>query len=68
MQANRIRTLLIDDSAFMRKVIGDIIKSDSSLELVGIAHNGKDGCQMAVELKADVVITDMVMPDFDGVY
>lgn len=68
MQATRIRTLLIDDSAFMRKVISDIIHTDNSIELIGIARDGKQGCQMALELKPDVVITDMVMPDFDGLH
>lgn len=65
---NRIRTLLIDDSAFMRKVISDIISSDTNIELIGVANNGQQGTQMALELKPDVVITDMVMPDYDGVY
>jgi two-component system chemotaxis response regulator CheB len=68
MPYSRIRTVLIDDSAFMRKVIGDIINSDESIELVGVAKNGHEGCEMALELKPDVVITDMVMPDYDGVY
>jgi two-component system, chemotaxis family, protein-glutamate methylesterase/glutaminase len=68
MPSNRIRAILIDDSAFMRKVISDIINSDDSIELVGVAHNGQQGCKMAFELKPDVVITDMVMPDYDGVY
>jgi len=64
--SNRIRTLLIDDSAFMRKVIGDIISSDSSLDLIGIARGGQQGLDMTLQLKPDVVITDMVMPDVDG--
>lgn len=64
----RIRTLLIEDSAFMRKVIGDIIRSDDSLDLVGIANNGREGSAMALELKPDVVITDMIMPEYDGMY
>jgi len=68
MSASRIRTLLIDDSAFMRKVIADIIQSDNSIELVGVANNGQEGCQMAMDLNPDVVITDMVMPEYDGVY
>ncbi len=68
MSSDRIRTLLIDDSAFMRKVIGDIIQNDASLELVGIANEGLNGTNMALELKPDVVITDMVMPDYDGMY
>jgi two-component system chemotaxis response regulator CheB len=68
MPATRIRTLLIDDSAFMRKVIGDIIRNDDSLDLVGVANDGRQGSAMALELKPDVVITDMVMPDYDGMY
>jgi two-component system, chemotaxis family, protein-glutamate methylesterase/glutaminase len=68
MTSNRIRTILIDDSAFMRKVISDIIQKDDSIELIGTANNGKQGCQMVMDLNPDVVITDMVMPDFDGVY
>jgi two-component system chemotaxis response regulator CheB len=68
MTSGRIRTVLIDDSAFMRKVISDIINTDESIELVGIAKDGQQGTQMTFDLKPDVVITDMVMPDYDGVY
>ena len=68
MPASKIRTVLIDDSAFMRKVISDIINSDDSIELVGVANNGQQGLQMTVDLRPDVVITDMVMPDYDGMY
>jgi len=68
MPTSKIRTVLIDDSAFMRKVISDIINTDDSIELVGVANNGQQGLQMTVELKPDVVITDMVMPDYDGMY
>ena len=65
---SRIRTVLIDDSAFMRKVISDIIRADTSIELVGVANDGLQGSEMALTLKPDVVITDMVMPEYDGMY
>jgi two-component system chemotaxis response regulator CheB len=68
MSSPPIRTVLIEDSAFMRKVIGDILKTDDSVQLVGVANNGREGLQMALNLKPDVVITDMVMPDYDGMY
>jgi two-component system chemotaxis response regulator CheB len=68
MPSHRIRTVLIDDSAFMRKVIGDIIRTDETIELVGIANDGMRGSEMVMELKPDVVITDMVMPDYDGLF
>lgn len=68
MPSNKIRTILIDDSAFMRKVISDIINTDDSIELVGVANDGQQGFQMTLELNPDVVITDIVMPDFDGLF
>ena len=68
MTSNRIRTILIDDSAFMRKVIGDIIRADDAIELIGIARDGQQGFQMTMDLAPDVIITDIVMPDFDGVF
>lgn len=64
----RIRTILIDDSPFMRKVIGDILSSDSEIDLVGTAADGMEGSAMALDLKPDVVVTDMVMPAYDGMY
>lgn len=64
----RIRTLLIDDSPFMRQVIGDILVSDQDIELIGVAVNGKEGSDMAIQLHPDVVVTDMVMPQYDGMY
>lgn len=68
MPSSRIRTVLIEDSAFMRKVITDIIHSDDSIELVGVARNGHEGSEMALSLKPDVIITDMMMPGHDGLY
>lgn len=66
--SKKIRTLLIDDSAFMRKIISDLVQTDEQIELIGVAKNGKEGSEMALDLKPDVVITDMVMPDHDGLY
>lgn len=39
------KILVIDDSAFMRRVISDIITSDSRCEVIGTARNGKDGLE-----------------------
>jgi len=66
--ANRVRAILVDDSPFMCKVIGDIIRQDDSIELVGTASNGRTGSELAMAIKPDVVITDMVMPEFDGMF
>lgn len=66
--SQRIRTLVIEDSAFMLKVITDILCSDAEIDLVGTASNGKDGSDLALKLRPDVVITDMMMPEYDGMY
>lgn len=68
MSGRRIKTFLIEDSAFMRKVIADILSADDDIMLVGTATNGKEGSDMVMELQPDVVITDMIMPDYDGMY
>src|SRR6187399_2705979 len=68
MIETRIRTLLIDDSSFMRKIISDIISSDENIELIGSASNGKEGVQLINELRPDVIVTDMIMPEYDGLY
>jgi two-component system, chemotaxis family, protein-glutamate methylesterase/glutaminase len=66
--ATKIRTLLIEDSAFMRRLIGDIIRNDETLELIGVAKNGHEGTELTKQLKPDVLVTDMVMPEYDGLY
>lgn len=68
MVSKRIRTLLVDDSAIMRKLIRDLLSTDESIELVGTANNGLAGSELTLELKPDVVITDMVMPEYDGLF
>ncbi|WP_411955467.1 protein-glutamate methylesterase/protein-glutamine glutaminase [Alkalibacillus sp. S2W] len=60
------RVLVIDDSAFMRKVISDIINDDSSLEVIGTARNGEDGLKKVEKLNPDVVTLDIEMPIMDG--
>jgi len=61
-----IRVLVTDDSAFMRRVIKEMIDSDPMLEVVGVARNGREGLDMAKSLKPDVITLDIEMPDMDG--
>jgi len=63
-----ISTLIVDDSALMRILLSDILKADPGIELLGTAKNGKDGVEKARMLDPDVIISDMIMPDYDGVY
>ncbi len=62
----KIRVLLVDDSAFMRKVISDMLANSEDIEVVGTAKNGKDGIYKTIELKPDVVTLDIEMPVMDG--
>jgi two-component system chemotaxis response regulator CheB len=61
-----IRVLVVDDSAFMRRVIGDAISSQPDLELAGFAHNGLDALVKVEQLQPDVVSLDVEMPEMDG--
>lgn len=60
------RALVVDDSAFMRKLIADYLNSDPHLEVVGVARNGKDAIDKLIVLKPDVVTLDVEMPVMDG--
>jgi two-component system chemotaxis response regulator CheB len=62
-----IRTLIVDDSAFVRKVVREMLSTSPSIEVVGMARNGNDALAMVEELKPDVVTCDLSMPELDGV-
>ncbi len=62
-----VRVLVVDDSAFARKVIGDTLRGDPRFEVVGIARDGLEALEKISELKPDVVTLDLVMPNLDGV-
>ncbi len=62
----RIRVLVVDDSALMRKLIPAILARDSSIEVVGTAMDGAFALKKIEELKPDVVTLDLEMPRMDG--
>jgi two-component system chemotaxis response regulator CheB len=66
--AGKIKILLIEDSGFMRILLSDLLRRDENIELIATATNGLDGVEKVKNLKPDVVITDMVMPQYDGLY
>lgn len=61
-----IRVLVVDDSAFMRRVIGEAVASQADLELAGTAINGLDALVKVEQLNPDVVTLDVEMPEMDG--
>lgn len=58
--------LVVDDSAFMRKVLGGIISSDPQLQVCGEARDGRDAIAQLDSLKPDVISMDINMPHMDG--
>ena len=66
MTTPRIRVLVVDDSAFARKVLVEILKRESDIEVVGIARDGLDALEQTSELQPDVLTLDLMMPGLDG--
>lgn len=64
--ANLKKVLVVDDSAFMRRVISDIINDDPRCETIGTAANGKEALDKIKELQPDVISLDIQMPVMDG--
>jgi two-component system chemotaxis response regulator CheB len=62
----KTRVLIVDDSAFMRKVLEEIIRTDPKLEVVGQAKDGREAITMAQSLQPDVMTMDINMPRMDG--
>ncbi len=56
----------MDDSAFMCKVLQEIINSDPQLEVAGQARDGRDAVALAESLRPDVITMDINMPHVDG--
>ncbi len=67
MAPPRIRVLVVDDSAFARKVLGESLRSNPLVEVVGTARDGLEALEKIAALKPDVVTLDLVMPNLDGI-
>ena len=62
-----IRVLVVDDSAFVRKVVTQMLTRSPAIEVVGTARDGEDALQLAERLRPDVITLDLVMPRMSGV-
>ena len=61
-----VRVLVVDDSAVVRKVLGDVLNANSGTTLAGTAASGEAALSKIDELKPDVVTLDIEMPGMNG--
>jgi DNA-binding NarL/FixJ family response regulator len=64
--SDRIRILIVDDHAVVRKGLAMVLRLEPDIEIVGEAENGRTGLQAARSLDPDIVLADLVMPEVDG--
>ena len=62
-----IKVLVVDDSSFFRRRVSEIINSESRLEVIDVAVNGREAVEKAKTLKPDVITMDIEMPVMDGI-
>ena len=66
MEEQKIRVVIVDDSAFMRIALERMLKEDPTIQIVGSAGNGIEAIERVGRLKPDVVTMDVEMPLMDG--
>ncbi len=64
--SRKIRVLVVDDSAFVRKAVGRMLATADDIEVIGFARDGEEGLGLARELRPDVVTLDVRMPRLGG--
>ena len=62
-----IRVLVADDQYLIREGIASLLELEDALEVVGMAADGKDATEKALELKPDIILMDVRMPELNGI-
>ena len=62
----RVRVLIVDDSALMRRLLSDLLGSAPEITIVGVARDGREAVVQAARLKPDVITLDVEMPEVSG--
>ena len=63
---DKVRVLIVDDSAVMRKIIASALQKDPAIEVVGFAANGLQAIEAVKTFSPDVMTLDIEMPEMDG--
>lgn len=64
---HKIRVVLVEDHLVVRQSLRQFLNNAGDLEVVGEAGDGKEGVRVATELKPDVIIMDVAMPNVNGI-
>ena len=67
MKTSKIKVLIVDDHALIRRGLADLLRFEKDFSVVGEAANGKEAVKLSVETSPDVVVMDMMMPVMGGV-
>ncbi|HLG73818.1 MAG TPA: chemotaxis response regulator protein-glutamate methylesterase [Chloroflexota bacterium] len=65
--SQRIRVLIAEDSAFMRMMIGKVLREDPAFEVIGYAADGAEAVEKVAQLKPEAVTMDVEMPRMNGI-
>jgi two-component system, chemotaxis family, protein-glutamate methylesterase/glutaminase len=66
MSTKKIKVMVVDDSAVVRRLLTTIIAEDPELEVTGVAHNGRIALKMLETTEPDLITLDIEMPEMDG--
>ena len=65
--SRKLRVLVVDDSAYIRKVVREMLSRSPSIDVVGTARDGEEALELVETLQPDVVTCDLIMPGMDGI-
>lgn len=68
MNDHLIKVVVVDDSGLMRLLISDIVNTADDMTVIATAENGQKAVEVVCDLRPDVVLMDLNMDDFDGLY
>lgn len=66
--ADKIKVLVVDDSTIMRLLVSDMLNADTDITVVSTANNGKTAIEKTLSDDPDVIVMDMNMGEYDGLY
>ena len=66
MQTMAVTILIVDDNAQFRVLLRDLVAAESDLQVVGEAADGAEAIHLVLELRPDIMLLDLVMPQING--